>query len=911
MSRKRHRAAEAGAPSPPVRVPQPAAAGAPSPGRGAQPADPTPHPASRIPRCEIAALAGLAAAWLAAGSTGLLAHGLRHALTWLALGAAAIAAWPGRGLPWPRVGAIAAGVAGALLLTASSLPPVNVFAVVVLLAALAASHDGLARRQLALAAFAAAVLGLYRLVLTSVPALWLAAEALGEALGRLAGRISGRALWVGATFAGLDYLVLMAAFCGGWLALTAPPRLPRALRAAVAILVGHLAYLVTLSFGADLAAAIPEPPPAPAFYNPNEPHVWTWAEGLRTLLPWNLPALAAAAHLAIAGFMLRWAPWEEGGLRIADCGLKSAIGARKPAIAVAALGLLALALPAVTTLGWSARSLAGKKVVAYEKGFLNWLKPKHGEYGRLSVGMYGMLPEYLASLGAECVISPELSEQDLAGASLVILFFPNEPWKEGQLERLWDFARRGGSLLVCGEHTIREKDGGSHFNEVLAPTAMRVRYDSATFAVGGWLQSYEALAHPTNAGVGDARNEFGCVIGASVRVRWPARPLLVGRWGWADPGDPAGPAQMGNHRYDAGERLGDVVLAAEQPFGRGRIVAFGDTSGFTNGITAGSHVYTSRLYAYLAGGGVSPQATWRQAVGLLAALGLLALLAWRPAPGRVALAAAALALSLVACTAISHRAGECLPDGRAKTPNNLAYIDSSHIGASSDEQWRSDGLMGLTMTLMRNGYLALHLPELSAARLERAGLLVSVAPRKAFTRAERRVVRQWVEGGGIFISTVGWGDHGPSRALLADFGFHVGGARAASGREADEPRPLGHFKAPYVNLGDYMAHVRFHAAWPIEYVERDARPIAYGPHDTTVVAMRKVGQGKVVVVGDTCFAMNKNLEHEGGEPFEGMRENADFWRWLLADLAGQPRWLPPRPAPPPAPAPAPSAGGTP
>jgi hypothetical protein len=59
--------------------------------------------------------------------------------------------------------------------------------------------------------------------------------------------------------------------------------------------------------------------------------------------------------------------------------------------------------------------------------------------------------------------------------------------------------------------------------------------------------------------------------------------------------------------------------------------------------------------------------------------------------------------------------------------------------------------------------------------------------------------------------------------------------------------------------------------------------------------MRRIGKGKVVVVGDTAFAMNKNLEIEGGQPFEGMRENPHFWRWLLTYLRDRPRWVPPDP----------------
>jgi hypothetical protein len=57
------------------------------------------HSAASAPsiRGTVAALAGLGAAWFAAGSTGLLAHPLRHWLAWLAGGLAVLAAWPGRG----------------------------------------------------------------------------------------------------------------------------------------------------------------------------------------------------------------------------------------------------------------------------------------------------------------------------------------------------------------------------------------------------------------------------------------------------------------------------------------------------------------------------------------------------------------------------------------------------------------------------------------------------------------------------------------------------------------------------------------------------------------------------------------------------------------------------------------------
>ena len=137
-------------------------------------------------------VAGMVAAWLAAGSTGLLGHPLQHALTWFALAVAIVAAWPqdnrifrNLGNPgsrrdlWP------------CSLTASTLPTVNVLAVAIMLAAIAQVSRGLTGRVALIAALAATALGLFRFACDSIPTVWLAADAKGWMLGatcRLAGR---------------------------------------------------------------------------------------------------------------------------------------------------------------------------------------------------------------------------------------------------------------------------------------------------------------------------------------------------------------------------------------------------------------------------------------------------------------------------------------------------------------------------------------------------------------------------------------------------------------------------------------------------------------------------------------------------------------------------------------------------
>lgn len=876
-------------------------------------------------------LFGLAAAWLAAGSTGLLGHALRHGLTLVCVAAALVLGVSKEmlGPGWRRAAVLAAGIVGAFILLSSRYPAVNVMGCAVAMGTLAGIAPPQSALPFALGSVSIAILGLYRFGVTEVPWLWLAMDQLGRGLSGVVGWLVGQPLWTGATYAGLDFLVLMGALYLFWAWRQPGWKSKQVLGAGLAILAAQLLYLAALAFVPKLLAVLPPKTVEPEF---GRRIPWDWAQAVRTLVPWNLPALAGLLQLAVAGWLFRTLPSSSPAPVAADpnaqgpahprAGWPGPVWLRRygwPGLML----VLALALPCLTALHRTRLSLEGKKIVVYEKGFLNWLKPKHGEYGRLSVGMYGMLPEFLRAYGAQCVVSPDLSETDLAGADLLLLIFPNKPWAAGQLDRIWKFVRQGGSLIVLGEHTVLEKDGGNRFNDVLAPTAMRVAFDSAMFAVGGWLESYQALSHPATAGLGDRRNEFGVVIGASVQARWPARPVLVGRYGFADPGDPTnderkGGSMMGNHRYDPGEKLGDLVLVAEQRLGRGRVMVFGDTSGFSNGILPGSHDFVARLFAALcADTWVAPGRLWAALAGLVVlagALGCWAHLMPSPRPWPVLVAAVALAASYSWATNVSGWSARVLPDGRRTTPNNLAYIDRTHLERCSQESWRPDGLGGLHLTLMRNGYLALDLHEFSPDRLERAGLLISVAPARPFTAAEIAAVRRFIADGGIFICTVGWPESAASRPLLAALDFYVGGLAAAT-TGGPEPKPFGHFKAPYFNGGDYMAYVRFHAGWKVESTDPHAQPLAYGPRDPkgppgqqdpTVILMRRIGRGKAVVVADTAFATNQNLEREGGEPFEGMRENADFWRWLVTYLTDQPIWTPPKPVPAPAPAPTPA-----
>lgn len=867
-----------------------------------------------------AVMAGMAGAWLAAGSTGLLTPTLRHAATWLALGVAGIAGWPRKPLAGRRLLALVGGLIAAAVLTLPTLTLYNLLAVAVLLAALAWANEGADQRLLVLGAAAVAVLGVYRLVYTSVPTLWLVANAVAGWCGGAMGSLSGRPLAVGATLAGLDFLVLMAAVWVGWL-LVASPRAPHAALAAVAVVAGHGAYLFVLAWADDLWAWLPTPPPPPEqmLYTPPP---WHWSDALRQLLPWNLPLAAGAVQLAVAAAMFRRVPWPSGAaesraarwqptlLRFAPVRALLAPGARGWVVLVA----LAAAIPALACLSGRHVDLTGRKILAYQKGNLDWDKPVFGRYGHLAAGGYGLLPDLLTSLGAEFARSDDLAADELARADVLVVIHPVEPWSEGQRERVWDFVRGGGALLLVAGPRVKEDQDPSSVNQLLEPTAMQVRFDTVISTTSNWEHACEALPHPATTGLEAGRHSFGLLMGSSILAGWPARPVLVGRCGWSDPGSDA--MVTGLFRHEPGEPWGDLVLAAEQRLGRGTVFVLADPNSLANEAIPHSYRFAGRLFGYLAARGASPQAGWRQLLGLVASLGLLGLLACGPKPERLAAAAGAMALSLAVCRLASDSSAEVLPQSAPGATGNIAYLDASHAEAYVDAAWAGDGIAGLLLTLMRSGYLPLLLPQFSQEHLDRAGLLISIGPARAFSASERAMVMAFVERGGAFVSMVGAEHAAASQPLLEDLGFRVPPSPVLAGQSGREPLPLGSVKAPYIFSGQSQAHLILHAGWPIECkgdrtqilshigdlaeavidrmgLKRPVQSTADGGGPYTVVAERRIGRGRVVVIGDTEFAMNKNLENPGGEPFFGGYENAHFWRWLLTRLKGEPEWIPP------------------
>ncbi|HID77085.1 MAG TPA: DUF4350 domain-containing protein [Planctomycetaceae bacterium] len=737
-----------------------------------------------------------------------MAHPLRHAVVWVAAAVMVLAGWP-RDAGRNQGLLVAAGLAGAAVLLVPAAPLWNVLGVAVALGLLAWGAKGADRAVLELVTLAIIALALYRLAYASAASVWLAANGAGYCLGRAAQVIFRTPLCVGATFGGLDLLVAMAVIYGGWLVRSGRPRWVRACWAAAAMVAAQLFYLGLVGWSVELARAMPLPPAPPEtdIYIPPE---WSWTEAARSLLPWNVPAVGALMQLIVLAAMFRWAPCRAAAEGQGGRGrLAESAGASR--VVWGPLVLAAL-VPLAACLWLAAPRLEGKRVVACDDGLLDWLKPEHDLYGREAAGMYGMLPELINSLGGQLVRSADLAQADLQGADLVLVIHPVQQWPEERLERLWRYVRGGGSLLVVAEPHMFDGQYASAFNQVLRPTAMRVRFDVAVPRTAMWEHSREPILHPVVAGLGDTRDRFGAGETASIEIGWPARPLLVGRWGWSDPGSDAVLTELA--WLDAGEKLGDLVLAAEQRLGRGRVLVLGGATGLKNEAIWRAYPFVGRLLGYLARRGIDPQALWRQLLLLAVCAGLAASLLRKPHPLMSAGVPLVMAVVLAGCLAVHGRLARILPDGRGRADYNpVAYVDDGHLGAYSDLAWSDDAIDSFLLNLMRNGYLPLLAPDLTAERLERAGLLVVIGPARAYSRAEQEAVRRFVSGGGTLICMAGADRADAVRPLLEAFGLGVGRSPVGPEESVQEARPLGAFKTPYLGAGKGRPQVLFHAAW--------------------------------------------------------------------------------------------------
>jgi hypothetical protein len=859
--------------------------------------------------------AGLAAAWIAAGSSGLLAHSLRHVLTCLVLGAAVVVGWSTQVRGWRSGVIFVGGMALALGMAVFPLTVVNILAVVVVLSTLAHFRGGLDGRAIFLAALAVLGFAVCHFLYGSCPPFWFAGDRLGRALGWLAGKLTGQQLSVGATFGGVDFLVLMAFLYGLWLYNTAPPRGRRALYGGLAIAAAQLAYLATLAFSEKIAAALPTP-----IYTVEDDYLRmgaaVWQNSLRSMIPWSLPTIALLLQSLAAAVMFRRANWRIALSIMPEKTPTAANSAGKNAavrtsgdfniFTLFAPAAAAVLLAAVSLLWTMKPDLNGKTIVAYQSAEVPWTTPQHGEKGENG---YGLLPDYVQSLGGKFELTHDLTAEELSKADAVLLLKPDAKFSSEHKKRLEEFVARGGSLLIAADRRATEVSQ-EKLADLLEPSSIQFERDFAASRTARWEQTALTLNHPVSLGIDAARNGLGWESGSALRLQGWAYPLVVGQWG----NESGGKTSVGAASTSlTADKLGDLVLVAEADRANGgKIIVLGDMTCLSNDMLPISYEFVGRLFGYLA------QKTpafplWRTALSLfLAVLVIFSILLMRK-PSQSAVTAVAFALALVFCRACTLDLQRIVPGESEKTPRALAYIDASHLEAYSDQLWHplpttaeftgkiwfDQGLGNFARTLAKNGYLPLRMKEFAPERLERGSLFISIAPGRSYSAGEIESLRKFVENGGTLLCMAGAEESRAVNPLLEQFHFRIPHSPAPPRETAAEPEPQGAFALAYTKPEDNKDDtVHFFAAWEIDSLAIGSENEHVLPHifrsrnqaEKWIIASRNYGdrRGCVAVIADTYFAANENPDvsnEKSAAALETIAENERFWEWFLPRIA--------------------------
>lgn len=513
------------------------------------------------------------------------------------------------------------------------------------------------------------------------------------------------------------------------------------------------------------------------------------------------------------------------------------------------------------------RKPAAGNLVFVERGVVSFTRPDYMRFGRAAGGMFGMLLEYANLFGCRAVLVRDIPET-LDPTQILVLTNLDAPFSPEAYRRIWRFVTAGGKLWVMGDHTFI-KNGRNYINDLLAPCHIALKHDSAQFFVQGWFNSYQFLQGTSFGGLRDpAENRPAILVGASLEVGLPAQPLILGRFGYSDWGvaaDVNNQGYIGDFKYQPEERLGDLVLVAGERYGRGKVLVFGDTTSFFNNNLSRSYEILDAVLSWF---GESPG--WLAFAGWPIRTGMIVLLAGIGA-GLIMLKSARTAYGLwavvVLVTLVGNRSSGWLGFDESACRSRLAIIDFAHAPYCSKHSGMESGLHGVTINLMRYGLLPIAIDEWDSKLLDVAKLVVLNAPRCPLGKAERGDLMRLMERGGTVVLGCGYPHYEFSRSMLDSLQVRIRGL------------PLGRF----FDRTAFGQRVSFMSAWPIEVDNPDASVICLYD-DWPLMVSVPVGQGRLVLIGDSEFLHNRNIE--GMENYDAA--NVQFIRSLLEYTVGGP-----------------------
>ena len=500
-------------------------------------------------------------------------------------------------------------------------------------------------------------------------------------------------------------------------------------------------------------------------------------------------------------------------------------------------------------------------------------------YGLAMTGMYGVFVHDLEARGAEVIrltekrmqmglpsdAQPEAGKEEDHGHILldrakdldtIVIMVRTDPMSQEEVAFFDRFVKEGGNVVVIGDHTNLE-GCQKPFNQLVEALGMRLEFDSAFSHLHWW---YDNITPNPQLGFKESCwLEYGMATGGSLHVSSPAVPLLVARYAFSDHGNilknSKKDAYLGDYSYQSGELLSDIVLAATARHGKGRVVAFGDSSMFQNIAYSRSGTFVRHLLTWSAGRSPSVAARFPElcALALLLASPLcLVIPHFVGVAGQVTLSAAAFA-AVVALPL----GGATTNEGRP-SEKRCALIDRGDSQINRD-MFGARSYLGVPLNMARGGYSSQWIPTITRERLDDSECAMLFAPTKRLSRSECRVLDEYMRRGGTLFLTAGNDLNNSVRRFLSRYGIQI------------TDTPLG---------GSVFEHKdgvtpTFINAWEVRC--GTSSDVLHKLLKRPVIVHHPVGKGGLVLIADSQFLCDENLEEEKKARFA----NVVFFKLLL------------------------------
>lgn len=456
----------------------------------------------------------------------------------------------------------------------------------------------------------------------------------------------------------------------------------------------------------------------------------------------------------------------------------------------------------------------------------------------------------------------ELSPEDYSKYRVVVLICLQNKLPVSHKRMLLDSIESGQtSLLIAGDHTDIQGVQGP-FNDIAAPLGIKLNYDSL-YPFGQWSTQVVYSMHPINGTL--ALSQFGAVpdpgvsVGGSLTLdKSVAWPLLEAADGFADLGTPNAPmfAGLGDQVYSQNEVRGGLILAAERPFGKGTIIAFGDTAFLQNSTTSRNFCYLASIFEYLTQPAYLPRGATFVKVGLACSIMIVGSLIVRFS-AIYAVVSLTFLFMAIALFSTLKTAGEIISD----LDSNVLVIDNSHgeVIRAHDE----DRGINILLDFLNKGTSCLTLVTNAFDSIDAKSTqsILLLAPSGSLSSGEQQKLIQFVSDGGLLVYASGYYEAIVQNHWLDNFGCRITAVTLGAGQQ--------------VTLKDrkYQNIPALVEAWGME-LSNDWKPIVTC-FDEPICASRKFGKGHVFVFSDSYALL------DGAMGFGTNSINADCFNFIL------------------------------